>query len=306
MAKIIYKNWAAEYGFFPDSLAASFEADAPPTNMLTERPGQVAIALPGSSNVVPLVLYLGDGSGSSSSMIGRRVDVVALVNTNAFTISGDFATMTLIDSTGAYSSTTTTYTNGRTNGKTMTNLIWLASDAVGSANINDIVEINIEFNSSARFGRLDPWANLLVEDQPFYGTIVAGPSFSPQHGIKLEGYTPGLMDTSQTLKSIGGTTWAAKRTRLRKVNAEFSLLLTSEIEARPPNLSLRGLVEHCGISAPAFWMINEDEIGAQSMYAYFDSEVNWGALDKVADEDEDGNPVSAPGYRLGFSLREAR
>ena len=306
MAKIVYKNWAVEYGFFPDALADSFEPDAPPANMLTERPGQIAMMLPGSSNQVDITFTLGDGSGSSSSAIGRRVDVVAIINTNAFSVSGDIATVTMYDSLGNYSVIPTTYTNGRTNGRTMTNLIWLASDAVGSADINDIVEITISFEPTARFGRLDPWANIVAVDQPFFGTLVAGPAFVPTHGIRLDGYSPGLTDPSQIVQSIGGTKWAARRTRLRRVNAEFALLLTSEIEALPPTLSLRGLVEQCGISAPALWVLNDQEVGNQSMYAYFGEDVNWSALDKVADHDEDGIPVSAPGYRLSFSLYEAR
>lgn len=305
MAKIVYKNWAAEYGFFPNALVSSFEADAPPSNMLTEHPGQVAILLPGTSNLVDLTFTLGDGSGSSSSAVGRRVDVVAIVNTNAFTISGDFATVTLADSLGGYSTITSTHTNGRTDGKTMTNLIWLASEASGSADLNDIVEVSISFGSSARFGRLDPWAAIMVEEQPFFGTLVAGPAFIPVHGIRLEGYSPGLSDPSQVVQSIGGTRWSARRTRLRRVSAEFALLRTSEIEALPPSLSLRGLVEHCGVSAPALWVLNDDEVGNQSMYAYFAEEVNWSALDKVSDV-EDDVPVLAPGYRLSFSLQEAR
>lgn len=306
MAKVVYKNWAAEYGFLGDGLDDAFEADAPAQNMLSEIPGRVAIVA-ASSQPPKLVFHFGDGSGSSSSLVGRPVGAVAIVNTNAFPSGNidDMAVCRFIDSDGAYSETPVTYTNGRTDGSTMTNLYWLGSDAEGSANLDDVVTVEVEF-TGASFGRRDPWANIVTYDAPFFGPVVAGPVFKPQHGIRLEGYSPGVSDPSQIATSIGGTTWAAQRTRLRRVTAEFACLLTSEIEADAPSLSIRGLVEHCGVSKPALWILNEAEVGRQSMYAYFAEEVNWSGLDKVDDVDDDNVRTLAVGYRLGFSLREAK
>jgi len=302
MAKIVYKNWFVETGaYFDPSIVADFETDAPASNMLTEIPGQVAIC----SGVIPPTfrVYI-DGGGSSP--VGRPVDVVAIVNTNAIVTGAAPLSVTLHDSTGGQVQIDTWHTNGRGEGNVLANFIFLVSEGTGSGDPDDIVHIDFNFDAAnIDFGRLDKWANLITVEAPFLGTLVAGPALVPANGIRLEGYTPGVSDPSQVIQSIGGTTWTNQRTRLQRVTGEFALLTESEIEAEPPLCGVRQLAEHCGISRPALFVLNDDEVGNQTVYALFTEPLSWSAIDKVADPS--GLPSALePAYRCGFSLIEAR
>lgn len=295
----------AEFGYFAAGDDAGYEVDAPATNMLTETPGQVAIA---STDPSVIRIYIDGaettGTTSSENIRGRPVDVVAIINTN-FIPNGDISiSCALNDTSGGISTTDTFYTNGRGDGATITNVIFLASDMTGNADLTDIKYIEISFNPGyALFGRKDAWVNVATEDAPFFGTVVAGPAYSPANGVRLEGYAPGVFDPSQIVQSIGATTWTSRRTKLRRVSGEFALLNESEIEAEPPSCGLRQLAEHCGISRPALWILNESEVGKQTLYAYLVEDLVWTVLDKISD----GSPTGLePGYRAAFNLREAK
>lgn len=302
---IVYRNWLEEFGETEPATDAIFEPEAPASNMLTPRPGQIGIVDETTTSDVTLAFRIGRGTaGSSSERNGRRVDVVAIVNTNYLgDDSSDTAVCTVYDDADNATVCTLSAINTASDGQTQDKLIWFVSSGSGSAGAGDISRIVITF-SGGRFGRRDRWTGEITDEAPYFGTVIAGPAFQPENGIRLSGFTPGMSDPSRTVRSIGGTTWASPQTRLRRMTAQLPLLTETEVEADPPLCGLRQLAEHCGLSRPLLVIpqtTNLSTLNRQAIFGLLTEEVAWPAFDKI---DDDGAKVIA--YQSTLSILETK
>lgn len=302
---IVYRNWLQEFGRVEAYTAAMFFAGAPASNMLTDRPGQVAIVDESVTSDLELRFLIGVGeNGSSSERIGRPVDVVAIINTNFIAQdSGDTATLVAYDDAGNSITVPGVFLNTVTDGQVQNNLFWFMSDGTGSANIADISRISIQF-TGGRFGRKDRWTGAITDEAPQFGTVIAGPKFAPAKGIRLVGYAPGITDLSRVVRSIGGTAWTSPQTRLRRASFDLPLLTETEVEDSPPSCGLRQLAEFCGLSRPLLVIpqsTDEQARNTQAIYGLLTEDVTWSAVDKV---DESGSQVI--GYTSRLSILEAK
>lgn len=302
---IVYRNWAAEYGRIADGYA-TWEPGAPAENMLTPRPGQVAIHDGTTTSEIIWRVDIG-ADGSSSNSVGRPVGVVALINFNAVLDPGDAALFVcrLIDADGGESTCNASAVSLNGSESSISSAVFLvADDATGSADLSRIVSVQFEADSAITFGSRDAWTGAIEESALRTGTVVAGPVWRPKRGIRLVGHAPGATDVSQVVRSIGGTVWASPQTRLRRIGGEFALLSEAEVEAQPPLCGLRQMAEHCGISRPV--LIIPSDADAQRMhqqvvFGYFAEDLTWSAIDKA--EDDAGREIQ---FRCQFTIVEGK
>lgn len=278
---LAWYNWTADYGTMSvmSSNGIAFEAEAPISNLKTRQPGQVAIAA-GYGNVNFAVEY----------DTGRPVGVVALLNTNIVTdIGGALMQVTLFDSNGNYGKINAPAVKLNGTGDLMTNLIWLVEDIFETDGIDttDVVRVEVWIDEDVETGSRDPWTNT-VAAAPFRGgTLLTGPVWRPEFGIKMAGHLPGVVDKSPVLRSIGGSTWAAPLTRARQITVDLPSVDESEVEAQPPNMGLRQMGKYCGISRPLLIMpstTDKQYMHDQSIYGNLTSDLSWSLIERVEGE----------------------
>lgn len=303
---IIYRNWAVEYGRIADGYA-TWEPGAPASNMLTPRPGQVAIHDGSATSAIVWRVDIGADIGSSSNVVGRPVGGVALINCNIVLDPSDASLVVcrLIDADGSESTCDASPVALNGSESSISSIVFLvADDATGSADLSRVVAVQFEADSSLTFGSRDPWTGAIAEAALRTGTVVAGPIWRPKRGIRLAGHAPGVTDVSQVVRSIGGTVWTSPQTRMRRIGGEFALLSEAEVEAQPPLCGLRQMAEHCGISRPV--LIIPSDADAQRMhqqvvFGYFAEDLTWSAIDKA--EDDAGREIQ---FRCQFTIVEGK
>lgn len=301
-----YRNWVAEVGEFLTAESSLFEAAAPGANLLTEQPGQLAIAAIDS----PASIAVNIG-GSGSVLVGRPVGVVALINTNALLSDSTAAAFRcrLTDSSGATGVWNSAALSLSTDGTTYNNVFWVTTQETAESfacDLTDIVKIEILMTGAMTYGRRNLWTNEVTNERMFVGTLLAGPVYRPAYGIRMVGFAPGSVDSSRTVRAIGGALWTSPQTRLRQLQGELTLVPESEIEALPPSCGLRQMADWCGVSRPVLIVpsdSNETRLHQQSFYGHFSENLSWPLVSNVYD------PVVnaiTPHHTCAFSIIEAR
>lgn len=308
---LCWRNWAAEYGEIDASIsgASGWESEAPADDMLTPRPGEIAIHDGTAGARVWRVNIGADGSASSENAVGRPVGIVALVNVNIVLDPADASLITVraIDQNGGEveCAARAVTTHGGNNGFSRTTLLFIIDrDGTGSGDLDRIVAIDFEVAADVQCGIRDPWTSAISAAALFNGTVVAGPVWRPRNGLKLFGHSPGVGDRSPSVTSIGGTDWTSPLARPRLIAGELALLSEAEVEADPPDLGLRQLAEWCGTSRPLLLIpdTRDDQLmHKQVVYGMLTEPVTWVSADKIS---EDG--VCQIGFRATLSVREAR
>lgn len=308
---IAYRNWVVEFGSVDDP--SGWEPEAPLSDMLTPRPGEIAIHAGAAGDIVWRINVGAPGASSSENAYGRPVHVVALVNCNIVMDPGDAPLIVVrgIDQDGAEKVCTARaiITHGGVNGFQRTQLLFLlyrdATDAgEATCDLDRVVALQFEIDSTVRLGMRDQWTGAISPAPLFSGTVIGGPAWLPTNGLRLIGFAPGVTDPSPSVKAIGGTDWTAPLARPRTLNGEFALLPESEIEARPPNMGLRQLAEFCGTSRPLLVIpdIRDDQLmHEQACYGLLTEPITWAAVDKMIDDE-----LQQIGFRAPLTMRESR
>lgn len=313
---VCYMNWVADVGQVSDATDEQFEVGAPASNMLTERPGQVAIHTGGTPSIEISISGPFDEGAESLSVLtpaGLPVGVIAMINTNVLLDAGSAngVLCTVYDESGNSSNFMTSDIDFSGDGYSQMNLYWviradraLSDGSAVAADLSKITHFAFTFDSDLEYGTRNQWSST-VATAPFkVGTVVAGPAFRPERGVRLMGYSPGVSDISNVIRSIGGTVWASPQVRLRRLQAEFTALSETEIEAQPPDCGMRQLAVRCGVSRPLLIIpsvTNAQRSHQQFVFGYISEDWTWTAVDK---SDTDG--ALEPYYKVTLAIIEAK
>lgn len=294
-AILSWRNWCAEYGTATE-VSGSFETNAPLSNLLTPRTGELAIA---TTAGVPHRFNVTWSSGSPETA-GRPVGIVALLNHNIVELTGGGAVvLEMYDADGhIYQNNTLPLTNA--NSGFQSHLFIITDDYVAPFDINRVVTIEILVDDTAICGTKDPYTGVITPAPFQAGGLWAGPAWRPDNGVRFDGWGQGITEQRRMVRSIGGQVYASPEARARRMSMEFSLLHEREVYSADlvNQPSLQQMAAWCGVSRPliALPIITDAElIYMQGIYGYLDGDSSWALRDAAYDPvaDEKGRSYSA-------------
>ena len=267
------------------NVSGSFEADAPLSNILTPRLGQKAIRLSGDTY---FEVYFGSGSPTRLA----DISLIALLGHNILQIDG----ILNIDIRCAMEDGSQIISVGfdpaslgvnPSDGTFQSHLIWYVpnTDATILQKKCEFVSVAITF-ADVICGTKNPYTGEIESAPLEIGGIWIGPVFKPEHGISISGFSSGIADNSQVVRSIGGQVWAEPEIRQRVMKVNFAGLTEDEVFALAPRQCLQQLSAHCGVSRPLIVIptTSDDELMyTQGVYGYLSAPATWELQEKTKD-----------------------
>jgi len=263
---------------------ATWEADAPLSNVLTPRLAQLAIRtgyLGGNFE-----LYVSNGSPTLSAKVG----MIGILNHNIITI--DDSTNIEVICYFTDGSIATLYAGAdffqtvelQGDGTFQSHYFWVPTDPQFAS--KRVWKISFGFSSASLMvtGSKDPYTGEITQSPLQIGSIWAGPKFSPINGISIDGFSQSIQDSSQVIRSIGGQVWAEPEIRQRTGKVTFPGLLESEVYGTAPSQSLQQLAAYCGVSRPLIVLPTTSDEGlmyTQGIYGYLATPAAWNLIEKT-------------------------
>jgi len=292
-----YNNWPFEINC--SVTGTGWETSAPLSNLLTPRLGQKAIAT--AIGTRSFTVDWSDGS----PQVGARVDIIALLNHNIIELGP--VTLDVYDAEGGTyipSSFPISLFGYGVDGTFQSHLVWVMGNTGNDLNRNRVSKFVFGITAATTTGRKNPNTGVLVSEPLSIGAVWAGPKFSPENGISIDGFAQSIADNTQVVRSIGGQVWADPETRQRSMKATFPGLFEREVYGVAPTQCLIQLAAHCGISRPLIVVpvSSQDElVYTQAIYGYLSAPAAWNLIEKV-----DDNNVKTRLYSGGLEIVEAR
>jgi hypothetical protein len=282
---LAWRNWCTEFGTIA-TVVGSFEAGAPVTNMLTPRTGELAIAT--APNIA--VGFDVDWGGSDSPLVGRPVDIIALLNHNILELptAGAFNIDILDADGGGYSPAgfPTPALFVASDGTFQSHLFWILPEGtLGSLDRTKVVKITVGIGSGAICGTRDAYTGVVTEAPFQAGGIWAGPIWTPEYGTKFESFSQSVSEIARGARSIGGQFYPNPEPRFRKGQIEFALLSEPEVYSTDVSQpSLQQLAAWCARSRPLIVIPvqgDADLIYTQGIYGYLEGDPTWTLRDSA-------------------------
>lgn len=303
---ISYINHAFRSDAEVSDIVGSWEANAPPSNVLTTRLGQKAIASGYAGH--SFRVYVSSNSPTETAEIG----VVGILGTNILGVDDptDISVDLFDDDNNVY----TAYLNSDFfqsaevgDGIFQSHIFFVVSTDLPLAVGKRIVNVRFGFSANVITGTKDPYTGVTSQSPLQIGGVWFGPAFKPANGIGIEGFGQSVEDNSKVLRSIGGQVWTSPEIRQRACSVEFAGLFESEVYAAAPEQSLQQLAMFCGISRPLIVLPisnDKDFTYLQGIYGYMPSTPKWQSVNKVLDPDSPGAKVRL--YTGSLEIIEAR
>ena len=302
---ISYYNMAA-YGSIENNGGASFETEAPLSNLLTPRLGQKAIQV-GESPNAEFIVYIKPGSPTYSAFANVFAtlghNIIESYDASDVIIEATFDDGSSVSSAGDLDAGN--FVNASPDGAFQSHIVWAPTNTVFLT--KRVVSVRfVIYNASLtmRTGSIDPYTGQITSAPLSIGGIWIGRKFAPRNGILLDGFKQSVVDNSQVVRSIGGQVWSEPEIRQRTAEISFGGLYENEVYDVAPSMSLQQMAAYCGISRPLLVIptISSEQLAyAQTVYGYMPEPPSWGSFEKAG---LDG--VQTRVYQGSFNIVEAR